>query len=1705
VETVQSIDFDLDGRTDLLVIDNNKRYKVLLSKGNGMELVDAPSFLPIHKNIKVLLSDITGDGIVDFTIFKDKKSSVTYAHRVKNWDDLKKGQVVSYPQIVEMSSAGVANKISYKSLNATVNSVYRHTVNDNVESWGRGSAVSHVTGSIKVVSEVRSQAPIYAGTNGVDLREIKVSYQYEGLKAQAGGRGSLGFRLLSSIDNYSGVVTTTEYAQQFPYTGMPLATSKIRYDNLATAGDLGFSDITGKIDQNRFGALSQPSSGGLSAFVVGSTPAESDWWKPDSCGNHYRSKFKVVVGPTGYEFKSVKYGTLIECAVSRLDTKSIFTNGLSTSYFPYVAGNAEFSFREDSIAAFAKRTITQYKEKSGYNFSADVESISIGTMELGDKNWSSGYIRAGYSFSGQFENDYLTTTTNEYSQNDFSKWHLGRLTKTTVVHSRENQPSITRVSSFTYDDSNGLLKTSTVEPDKPELTVKTTYGYDSFGNETSKLVESHSTIKSTDAGYFKRMSSASYTSDGRYPEMEYQHLFDGGASNKRLVKKFENYNDLGQPTVVYGALTDHGENLHNTQRRKITYQYDAFGRETSKEDEDAGNLSTTKYRLCSAASCPPIAYSYVESSNTAAPNVRQYSDVMGQTVRASRQLFDGTWAHVDTAYDLMGRQVAVSVPHDKAGYFATGVTSTVTEYDWLSRPKLVEHADGGSITYDYSQDVLSVVQTHTASETPNAPQTKTVWKNALGETTKSIGTNTKSVTRFVYDAQGNTKELVTGESGSTTQVRVVNTYNDVGQKVLTSDPDKGIWEYKYNALGEITRQISGNKKVTDSRYDSLGRLINAKVYSNYNPTTKAVSGLISHIENTYGVVPGGTTVMPGALGKLTQVKDHVTGFYEKYTFGLEQGVIRDKSTHTFIPGQQSYFSKVEFDKYGRVTRSLDASKLTSLNLNALALAGMSGTQNVYNDYGYLKEIVDSSSPNQSRKYYQINKTDLFGNVTEATYGNGVVSHQKFNPITGRLEIKGAKSGNTDLVKFAYGFDDFGNLTKREDYINGTRERFGYTNLNQIETVTLEGLAGLSAKVSSLPAETKRRYAHSNRYEANRPWQLSWTDRATKTSAEARTYVYKSGSNRLVRTTASGGENRDYCYDGNGNQLYSYVANGSIVGEKCAGGSVSKLRDVQYNYFDKPTHIEKGNHKIEFDYGPLRNRTVRRDYENGQLKKTTRYIGSVEHITESNGSTYFKRMLAGVAVEITGGNNQGIKYLHKDHVGSVVAVTDANGQVVERFSFDTYGKRRPVLNLHATGAVSTSVLLTELMQVTDATTNRGFTGHEMLDSVDLIHMNGRVYDPALGLFLSADPYIQNPGSALNTNRYGYVLNNPLSYTDPSGYLIKKLFKAVKRGVTYLGDRINQAGAWVDDNKTTIAIIAVSVWCGPACATWYYGALLGAASGYAQTGTLKGAFVGAVAGAITGGAAGLSSNALTQAAISTVASAVAAGVRSVLQGGQFGNGFRQAGRGGLVSLAATAVVGQPTSDGGKFAMAVIVGGTSSKVSGGKFENGAAFAAFSVAASIVSKPANSKATVGIEEDGGTGTLARECGTGGSATACRTLFDANKNDLNDALEFIAENYPELLTGTNLENPDIEFYMEPGGFRGKAGGYTDPDLSITLNRNYVSKAAFVGTVAHELGHRVSGEWGIYESNLADLLPDGVMTIHEDITFKALEVKNSYE
>jgi RHS repeat-associated protein len=186
-------------------------------------------------------------------------------------------------------------------------------------------------------------------------------------------------------------------------------------------------------------------------------------------------------------------------------------------------------------------------------------------------------------------------------------------------------------------------------------------------------------------------------------------------------------------------------------------------------------------------------------------------------------------------------------------------------------------------------------------------------------------------------------------------------------------------------------------------------------------------------------------------------------------------------------------------------------------------------------------------------------------------------------------------------------------------------------------------------------------------------------------------------------------------------------------------------------------------------------------------------------------------------------------------------TDEAGAVVERLSYDAWGRRRfPDGTDDPSGSITSQ-------------TTRGFTGHEELGDVSLVHMNGRVYDPLLGRFGSPDPTTENPFSTQGWNRYSYVGNSPLNFTDPSGYCFlgcfwQPIFKAIGaffRNIPILG---------------AILKMAAPYFCGPfapVCAVLASSFVAGVTSGKLgvalRVGLITAVTIGAfhIAGELTGG--------------------------------------------------------------------------------------------------------------------------------------------------------------------------------------------------------------------------------------------------------------
>ncbi len=222
---------------------------------------------------------------------------------------------------------------------------------------------------------------------------------------------------------------------------------------------------------------------------------------------------------------------------------------------------------------------------------------------------------------------------------------------------------------------------------------------------------------------------------------------------------------------------------------------------------------------------------------------------------------------------------------------------------------------------------------------------------------------------------------------------------------------------------------------------------------------------------------------------------------------------------------------------------------------------------------------------------------------------------------------------------------------------------------------------------------------------------------------------------------------DSSYDGHAvtslasGETYTYDENGNMI-ERLEGGQ------IYYQTFDAENRLVSvtvGGQTTQFVYDGDGN-LVKKIKPDGSR---TIYIGSIYEVDKSSGGAVTRTVTyypAGGAMRIDGT----VYYVLKDRLGSAYATTDASGNVVGEMRYYAFGETR----------LSTGTMFTD----------RLFTGQRYIAELGIYHFNARFYSPKLGRFLSADTLMSGFANPQSLNRFSYVANNPLRYTDPTGHMM-----------------------------------------------------------------------------------------------------------------------------------------------------------------------------------------------------------------------------------------------------------------------------------------------------------------------------------------------
>jgi RHS repeat-associated protein len=894
---------------------------------------------------------------------------------------------------------------------------------------------------------------------------------------------------------------------------------------------------------------------------------------------------------------------------------------------------------------------------------------------------------------------------------------------------------------YGYDPVTGLMTaadsefaTANVTAD-PDNSITKTYTRDAFGNVTDVQ---NATGAPGLRWYEPRTASTGYNAQGRFA------LTATNAMGHVETRTFDG--KTGAPLTLTGpnGLT-------------TTWTYDGFGRKILETRAD-GTKTQFTYGYCTALpagvdACPANATTLLATQQLDTAGAKMsaqsvsYLDRLGREIRVTSEGMkpDGSVGLniVDTIYDAKGRLLKKSEPYFK-GTAATAIVWRAYEYEALGRTKTEFHSVLGddvngkkrvSFTYEgltktavTSRDdgIISGLQARMAPTT----ETRITRLNSQGqevEITDSIG----GKTNFAYDPQGKlTQTIVTAADATGAPVSITTSisYDKLGNKVAMSDPDKGNWTYVVDPLGQVRQQTDAKGNKTDIYYDKLGRVL-AKIVGRSDSTTERTD---------YWAYDTGDKAT-GKLIATASVDGNGTVFAQR-GFAFDS-LGRLQSASQAFDGQAA---QIQVATYTATTGRLATVQYPS----GLTLGY---------EYNAIGEMVKVKNAVTNLAYWTGEGRNAAGQLVKSLAGNGVRTTRTYAASRGFLTgISSVNAAGESIQDLQYGWDNFGNMLYREvDTLNGGyREDFDYDDLNRLSGST----------ITSGPVAGNPDVSVTIGYDG-------FGNIISKSDKGTYGYSFAAGQkpHAVAEVVGPGGVNTEsYQYDLNGNMSLSVLNGGTTV-----------VRSVSWTGFNQPLSIKRGGTLgLDFAYDGEQSRIKQVNHlQSGQTKY---YYGDAmgnnrsERVVTAVDAVWTDQVLIGgemVATVVTPESTmlQQVRYMHTDHLGSIQAVTDSMSVKIESLDYDAWGARRSggtVIGVTATGLQGQPDLG---QAIAGKKTDRGFTGHEMLDDVGLIHMNGRIYDAQLARFLAADNFVQDPKDSQSYSRYSYVRNSPLTATDPSGWM------------------------------------------------------------------------------------------------------------------------------------------------------------------------------------------------------------------------------------------------------------------------------------------------------------------------------------------------
>jgi RHS repeat-associated protein len=611
----------------------------------------------------------------------------------------------------------------------------------------------------------------------------------------------------------------------------------------------------------------------------------------------------------------------------------------------------------------------------------------------------------------------------------------------------------------------------------------------------------------------------------------------------------------------------------------------------------------------------------------------------------------------------------------------------------------------------------------------------------------------------------------------------VATYDFAGRIKTVTDPDATFSRFEYEGLETTTYDRKGNKSYVAA--DELGRVVKSKQWTAASdpggareiPVTYQIGpfGVIRRIQDAKGNNIWSTY---DDLGRKTNMTDPDAG-WRKYTYSAFGDLLSEED-----PKGKTTLSH---DADGRPTGAVSPDGTTKLVWDSAAngLGALAATtsadrvirtmaydtlsrptsatweiedefytgEQTYDGFGRLYTVTYPDTPGwtrfkteyqyagngdllsltdvpsagaQARLFWKADDRDAAGRLKLEEFGNKVTTTQ-YGIDEDRGVVTGitTKSGDVTVQSLGFAYDANLNLSDRTDSLTGVLEHFDYDALDRLQTWQEIGSLG---------------------------WKV--------------TYSHDDIGNLTGRSLlGSKGETEDLTFEHSGVNAGPHAVTGSAWGsyEYDTKGNQTKSPEgiIDYTVFNLPKQIT-GSVTTSYKYDASGTRVLKRSSGN---TGTTVYVGALYERRGDAGSRSHVLYLnaagrrIGQVLRKEADNSEQVQYIHGDVLGSSETVTDDSGKLVgQARKYDPFGGPT---DLNLPKAFPGGALMSGDVHL-------GFTGHEEDSETGLINMRGRIYNPRVGHFLTPDPFLPNPMSSIGLGRYSYALNNPLTYTDPTGF-------------------------------------------------------------------------------------------------------------------------------------------------------------------------------------------------------------------------------------------------------------------------------------------------------------------------------------------------